>query len=148
MLLLLSSKQINVYNDIFQLFHNSEEVRILIKNHKHVNLQDLCSSGKLCSIQWQFFTNISGHTIGPIFKVFFFLDTWPLKLGMIGYPEMLVMNYYHMLHNFPEEHRSHLLCGGSLKLCMSTCKHYYYSYINIPFNTKLSILWFHIKIPV
>jgi hypothetical protein len=29
---------------------------------------DLRSSGILYSVEWQFFTDVSGHPIGPIFK--------------------------------------------------------------------------------
>jgi hypothetical protein len=33
----------------------------------------------------------------------------------IGCPETSVMNYHYALHNIPEERRSYLLRGGSLK---------------------------------
>jgi hypothetical protein len=33
----------------------------------------------------------------------------------MGSSEMSVKNYHHSLRNSPEEHSSHLLCGGSLK---------------------------------
>jgi len=36
-------------------------------------------------------------------------------MGPIGCPDMLVRNYHYMLCNIPKEHRSHLLCSGSLK---------------------------------
>ena len=39
----------------------------------------------------------------------------PLKVGLIGFPETSVMNYHYMLRNLPEERRSHLQSGGSLK---------------------------------
>jgi hypothetical protein len=38
-------------------------------------------------------------------------NSWPL----IGCPETSVNNYYYTLLNIPEERRSHLLCGESLK---------------------------------
>jgi hypothetical protein len=44
------------------------------------------------------------------------LDSWPLKMGPIHCPEMQVNNYHTLLHNAPEEHRSHQHCSGSLKL--------------------------------
>jgi len=40
----------------------------------------------------------------------------PLKMGPIGFPEMLVRNDHYSLRNNPEEHRSYRLRGGSLKL--------------------------------
>jgi len=33
----------------------------------------------------------------------FLLDYWPLKVGPVGIPEMLVRNYYYLLHNNPQE---------------------------------------------
>jgi hypothetical protein len=43
---------------------------------------------------------------------------WPLKMGPIGCPETSVQNYHSTLHNIPEERRSHLHRGGSLKTRM------------------------------
>jgi hypothetical protein len=37
-------------------------------------------------------------------------------MGPIGCPEISVKNYLHALRNIPEERRSRLLRGGSLKL--------------------------------
>jgi hypothetical protein len=45
----------------------------------------------------------------------FLLDSWTLKMGPRGCPEMSVRNYHYALRNIPEEHSSHLLRGGSLK---------------------------------
>ena len=45
-----------------------------------------------------------------------FLDSGPLKKGPTVCPETSVKKCHYMLCNFPEEHRSHLLCGTSLKL--------------------------------
>jgi len=42
-------------------------------------------------------------------------DSWQLKMGQIGCPETSVRNYHCMLCNIPEQRRSHLLRGGSLK---------------------------------
>jgi hypothetical protein len=36
-------------------------------------------------------------------------------MGSIVLSETSVKNYHSMLHNIPEERRSHLYCGGSLK---------------------------------
>jgi hypothetical protein len=36
-------------------------------------------------------------------------------MGLTGCPETLVINYQSMVHNSPEERRSHLHCGRSLK---------------------------------
>jgi hypothetical protein len=36
-------------------------------------------------------------------------------VGMIGFPETSVQNYHYTLRNIPEERRSHLHRGGSLK---------------------------------
>jgi len=44
-----------------------------------------------------------------------FLDSWPLKMGLIGCPEMSLRNYHYSLHNNPYERWSHLLHGRSLK---------------------------------
>jgi hypothetical protein len=40
---------------------------------------------------------------------------WPLKMGPIGCPETSVKNYHSPLRNTPEERRSHVHRGGSLK---------------------------------
>ena len=42
-------------------------------------------------------------------------STWPLKMGPIGFPEMLVWNYHHLLRYNPGECSSHLLCSRNLK---------------------------------
>jgi hypothetical protein len=42
------------------------------------------------------------------------LDSWSLKMVLIGCPETSVRNYY-SLRNIPEERNSHLLRGGSLR---------------------------------
>ena len=44
----------------------------------------------------------------------FLLDSWPLKMGPMGYPETSVRNCYYMLRNVPEERSLHTLRGGSL----------------------------------
>ena len=45
----------------------------------------------------------------------FLLDSWPLRMGLIGCPETSVRNYHYLLCNSIEEHNSHLLRGGNLK---------------------------------
>ena len=40
---------------------------------------------------------------------------WTLKIGLIGCLETSVSNCQYKLRNIPEERRSHLHCGGSLK---------------------------------
>jgi len=42
-------------------------------------------------------------------------NSWLLKMGLIGCPEMLVRNYQYILHNSTDECKSHLLRGRSLK---------------------------------
>jgi hypothetical protein len=37
------------------------------------------------------------------------LDSWALKMGRIGCPEMLIRDYHYSLRNIPEERSSHLL---------------------------------------
>jgi len=41
--------------------------------------------------------------------------SWFLKMGSIGCPTVPVRNYHHMLHNIPQECKSHPLRGQSLK---------------------------------
>jgi hypothetical protein len=43
-----------------------------------------------------------------------FLDFGPLKMGVIGCPEMSARNYHYSLRNSPEERSSHLLGDGIL----------------------------------
>jgi hypothetical protein len=45
----------------------------------------------------------------------FLLDSWSLRLGPICFLGKSVRNYHFSLCNNPEELRSHVLCGGSLK---------------------------------
>jgi len=57
----------------------------------------------LRSIDWWFSTNVCGQNIGTIFK------------GPIGCLDTPVTNYRSTLRNNPEERRSQLHRGGSLK---------------------------------
>ena len=45
----------------------------------------------------------------------FLSDSWPLKMGPIGFPETSVRNYHYLLCNSPEEHGYHLLRDGGQK---------------------------------
>ena len=47
----------------------------------------------------------------------FLRDSWPLKMGLVGCPEMSAGSYRSSPRNHPEERSSHLLHCGSLKLC-------------------------------
>jgi len=55
----------------------------------------------LCSIDWKFFTEVSGQSIGPIFK------------GQVV-QETSESNYQSALHNIPDDQRSCLQCSRSL----------------------------------
>jgi hypothetical protein len=79
------------------------------ERRSHVHLP---SSGMLCSVDGLLDTDVSGQQIGPIFKV---QAAWLLKTGPIRCPENFVKDC-HSLRNIPEERRSHLQRGGSLKL--------------------------------
>ena len=45
------------------------------------------------------------------------LDSWTLRMGLIGCPETSARNYHYSLRNNSEEHSSQLLLDGSLKSC-------------------------------
>lgn len=69
-----------------------------------------------------FLTDVLGKPIGLIFKGTEIQDerlsscnSWPLKNGPMGCPETSVMNYHYRLRNIPEEQKSHILRGGTLK---------------------------------
>ena len=49
----------------------------------------------------------------------FLLDSWTLRMGLIGCSEMSVRNCHFSLCNSPEELISQLLHGGSLKSCIA-----------------------------
>ena len=55
---------------------------------------------------------------------------WPLQMGPTGCYETSVRNYHNSLCNCPEEHSSHLLHGGSVKLCT----------LFLPYQTKSQLL--------
>jgi hypothetical protein len=63
-------------------------------------------SGQLRSEERKFLTEVSAQPVGPIFK------------GQ----EIQGMNYHYTLHNTPQERRSYLLRGGSLKSLIN-CYH-------------------------
>jgi hypothetical protein len=72
----------------------------------------LRSSEVLRSVDWWFVTEVSGQSIGPIFKdqaVQFFSSPWTvlhLKVVPISCPETSVTNYESMLRKIPEKRRS------------------------------------------
>lgn len=103
---------------------------------RHSNTQNcsvvprLCTSRRKCNIDitlewrcfgWRRHTDVSYHRncaplvfdAGP--KMQELLDYWPLKMGLIGFPETSERNYNYSLHNSPEERSPHLLRGGSLR---------------------------------
>lgn len=43
------------------------------------------------------------------------MDTWPLKMGPIDYPQTSIKKRHYTLRNFPDESRFHLLCSGRKK---------------------------------
>ena len=47
--------------------------------------------------------------------------SWPLKMGPIGCHETSVQNYHSALRNIPDECRSDLHCGGSLRSQQPYC---------------------------
>jgi hypothetical protein len=72
------------------------------------------------------------HPHSSLYKLYtgatgFLLDSWTLRLGLIGCPEMLVRNYHYLLHINPEECSSQLLQGGSLKSHIVLCTYHWFS---------------------
>jgi hypothetical protein len=74
-----------------------------------------------------YYTALSGRSV-PTFrdnlsvpwkvkKKTFFLDLLTLEDGPTGCPETSIQTYHSTLRNIPEERRSHLHHGGSLKSC-------------------------------
>ena len=51
----------------------------------------------------------------PTFRVKLSVPFSRVKMEPIDCPETSVSNYHYMMPNIPEEHRSHVLRGGSLK---------------------------------
>jgi hypothetical protein len=69
---------------------------------------------------WDFRSgDITQHTV----------DFLTLKMGPIGCPKTPVWNYNSTLHNIPEERRSHLQSGGSLKSRIVTRMFYAFFHI-------------------
>ena len=52
-------------------------------------------------------------------------DSWPLKMGLIGCPEVLVRNNHYSLRNIPEERSSFPICTKLVvkKILKVTCLH-------------------------
>ena len=85
------------------------------------------------------FGDVSGQPIGPIFKgqeSKIFLDSWPVKMGWIEYPESSVRNYHYLLPDNPEE-RSCVLGYWPMKteptdFPETSVRNYHYSLPNNP----------------
>jgi len=75
-----------------------------------------CSSGISHSVEWWLFTDVAGQPNGPIFKgQAVFLEFLALDDGT----DRLSQNDYQIiLHNMPEDQRSHLHQGKSQKSCI------------------------------
>lgn len=76
---------------------------------------------------------------------------WPLKVGLIGCPKMLIQNYHSTLCKFLKDCRSHLQHSWSLKLCMTLlCLVYLfekcYSIFSCMFNYWFSFIHYIITI--
>jgi hypothetical protein len=77
----------------------------LFAAHKHPAI------GRYATKSWWWVDNLHSAGLLGIFKG----QDWPLKMGPIGCPETSVRNHHYSLRNDPEERRSRLLHGGSLK---------------------------------
>jgi hypothetical protein len=95
-------------------------VKYIISYHKkfsnnHIlNLNQHIFSSSLLHVSTIYGHHQAGHKKGNKYTV---LDSFPLKMGPIDYPQTLVNNRHCKLCNFPDERRSHVLCGGRLKSC-------------------------------
>jgi len=56
----------------------------------------------------------------PKFRDNLWVQSWPLKMEPIGCPEKSARDCHYTLRNIPEERRSHVLRGGSMKSTLST----------------------------
>jgi len=65
------------------------------------------------------------------------MDSWPLMMGPVGYPETSVRNYHYWLRNCPEERGSHLLHSGSLKSRNLKCLFYWHRFYKLIQMTQL-----------
>jgi len=74
--------------------------------------QDLLCFGILHIVEWLFLTDVSGQSIGPIFRG---RRSRPLQTGPIGCLETPIRNYRYTARKIAKESRSHLHRGGTLK---------------------------------
>ena len=79
----------------------------------------------LRSTDWRLVKDVSAQPMGPKFKgqaveESFPWTAGPLKMGLTGCAETSVPNRQSMLRNIPEEHRSNLHRGRSLKSWINT----------------------------
>jgi len=86
----------------------------------------------------RFGTTYRSHLQGQEIQLFF-LISWPMKIGGTGCPETSVRNYHYTLRNNPEERRSHLLCGRSLKYAVIeywriSSVHWFFNWIRAQFE--------------
>ena len=65
------------------------------------------------------------------------IDSWPLKMGPIGFPRTSVRNHHYWLCNSPEERSSHLLHSGSLKWRTLKCLLYWHRFYKLIQMTQL-----------
>jgi len=65
-------------------------------------------------------------------------NSWSLKMGPIGCPEMSGRNYHHSLRNSPEERRPRVLRDGNLKSREVTkFVHLLWTVLSIQFNVSV-----------
>jgi hypothetical protein len=76
---------------------------------------------EICALleQWKFLADVSGQPFGPICKgqkIFWYFTLWDRT---DRFTETTVRNCHYTLRDIPEEGRSHLIRGGSLKSYIS-----------------------------
>ena len=94
---------ISIFPPVMHIYHTD---RLLGHSASYIKVTwaDLLSTGILRSVDQYFVTDVSGQTVGRIFKV----KHSKKKMGPIGSPGKSVTNYQSTLRNIPEERRSHL----------------------------------------
>ena len=91
---------------------------------KTINLQDPRSTNETCSLLG-YYARLRGSSV-PTFRDNLSVPfqgswtSWPLNMRPTRCPETSVQNYHSTLRNIPEEFRSHLHRGGSLRSRRST----------------------------
>ena len=82
---------------------------------------DRRSSGMLLGVDWQLVTDVSGIPIGPMLKCHAVQEknsswtAWLLKMAPIDCPETSVTSCQSSPRDIPEQRKSHVYGGGSLK---------------------------------